>query len=335
MTAPAAAAAPSGFDPGPLRNASRWRWPEFAFWILALACAFLFPSRYLIMTDILRLALFALSLDLILGYAGIVTLGHAAFFGIGAYTVGLLIARMGWSEPISSVIAAGLVAGFFGFLFGVFLLRYRGLTLLMLTLATAIMVQETGNLRSDISGGYDGLPGLVISPLFGHFDYDLYGHVNYLYVLGVLAIVFYGVRRVVHSPFGQALTGIRENVRRMPAIGVDVNQRLRVVFAIAAGVAGIAGAVMTQTTQLVGIDSLGFQRSAEVLIMLVFGGAGRLYGALVGATVFIVAQDALAGISPDYWQFWLGAVLVVLVLIARGGLLGALDALRRRVKRRR
>jgi len=140
-------------------------------------------------------------------------------------------------------------------------------------------------------------------------------------------------RRLVHSPFGLALRGIRENVRRMPAIGVDVNQRLRVVFAVAAGIAGMAGAALTQTTQLCGIDSLGFQRSAELLIMLVFGGAGRLYGALVGATVFMVAQDALAGISPDYWQFWLGAVLVLLVLLAPGGLMGALERAERRALR--
>src|ERR1700685_4274153 len=209
-----------------LRAQTRWRPVEIVFWIAALSPYLLFPNYLSLASQIAIAGMFALSLDLILGYAGIVTLGHAAFFGIGAYTVGLLIARFGWSEPISGLFAAALMAGLIGFITGWFLLRYRGLTLLMLTLATAIMLQEAGNLRSDLSGGYDGLPGLTISPLFGKFDYDLYGHVNYLYVLGVLAVVFYFVRRIVYSPFGQALTGIRENVRRMHAIGSPVHRRL-------------------------------------------------------------------------------------------------------------
>src|SRR6478752_10224193 len=204
----------------------RFRLAETLPWLAAIAVYFIFPERMTFGSQVLVMAMFALSLDLILGYAGIVTLGHAAFFGIGAYTVGLAAARYGWNEPISGLIAGGLVSAFAGFATGWFLLRYRGLTLLMLTLATAIMLQETGNLRSDISGGYDGLPGLTIAPLFGVFQYDLYGHVNYLYVLGVLAVIFFLVRRLVYSPFGQALTGIRENVRRMHAIGSPVHRRL-------------------------------------------------------------------------------------------------------------
>ena len=303
----------------------RLGWPELLPWAAAIAAFFLFPDRMTFGGQVLIMVLFALSLDLILGYAGIVTLGHAAFFGIGAYTVGLLIARLGWSEPISSVIAAGLVAGFFGFLFGVFLLRYRGLTLLMLTLATAIMVQETGNLRSDISGGYDGLPGLVISPLFGHFDYDLYGHVNYLYVLGVLAIVFYGVRRVVHSPFGQALTGIRENVRRMHAIGSPVHRRLVTVYTIAAGIAGIAGGLFTQTNAFVTLAVFDFDVSAKIMVMLILGGTGRLYGAFLGATVYMVLEDYFSKMSPTFWQLGIGLLLVLTVLFAPRGVLGLFE----------
>ena len=236
--------------------------------------------------------MFALSLDLILGYAGIVTLGHAAFFGIGAYTVGLLVGaarleradqrpdrRRRWSPALV------------GFITGWFLLRYRGLTLLMLTLATAIMLQETGNLRSDISGGYDGLPGLTIRAAVRRFDYDLYGHVNYLYVLGVLAVVFYFVRRIVYSPFGQALTGIRENVRRMHAIGSPVHRRLVTVYTIAAAIAGIAGALFTQTNAYVTLTVFDFDNSAKVMVMLILGGTGRLYGAFVGAVVYMVLED--------------------------------------------
>src|SRR5512144_25077 len=159
----------------------RFRPAEALPWLLAIAVFFAFPERMTFGSQVLVMVMFALSLDLILGYAGIVTLGHAAFFGIGAYTVGLAAARLGWSEPISGLFAAAIVAGFVGFITGWFLLRYRGLTLLMLTLATAILLQETGNLRSDISGGYDGLPGLTFKPLLGVFDYDLYGHINYFY----------------------------------------------------------------------------------------------------------------------------------------------------------
>ena len=159
------------------------------------------------------------------------------------------------------------------------------------------------------------------------------GTTSYLYALAVLFLVFAFARRLVHSPFGLTLRGIRENARRMPAVGVNVNRRLRAVFALAAAIAGVAGAVLAQTTQFVGIDTLGFQRSAELLIVVVLGGPGRLYGALLGAAVFLLAQDYLAGISPAYWQFWLGAVLVLLVLIARGGLLGGLEAIHHRVRR--
>jgi branched-chain amino acid transport system permease protein len=225
----------------------RFRLTEALPWLVAIGVFFVFPDRMTFGSQVLVMVMFALSLDLILGYAGIVTLGHAAFFGIGAYTVGLAAARLQWSEPISGLFAAAIVAGLVGFVTGWFLLRYRGLTLLMLTLATAIMLQETGNLRSDISGGYDGLPGLTFKPLLGVFDYDLYGHTYYLYALAALAVVFYFVRRVVYSPFGQALTGIRENVRRMHAIGSPVHWRLVTVYTIAAAIAGVAGALFTQT----------------------------------------------------------------------------------------
>ena len=304
---------------------ARWHYGEVAFWLIVLACGFAFPTRYLIMTDILRLALFAMSLDLILGYAGIVTLGHAAFFGVGAYTVGLAAARFGWSEPISGLFAAAIAAGIVGFITGWFLLRYRGLTLLMLTLATAILLQETGNLRSDISGGYDGLPGLMFKPLFGVFEYDLYGHTYYLYVLAVLVVVFFFVRTIVYSPFGQALTGIRENVRRMHAIGSPVHRRLVTVYTIAAAIAGIAGALFTQTNAYVTLTVFDFDNSAKVMVMLILGGTGRLYGAFVGAAVYMVLEDYFSKLSPTFWQFGIGLMLVLAVLFTPRGVLGVFE----------
>ena len=302
-----------------------FHWAEALPWLLALAAFFVFPDRMVFGNQLLVFVLFALSLDLILGYAGIVTLGHAAFFGLGAYTVGLGAARFGWTEPISGLIAGGLVGALGGYVTGWFLLRYRGITLLMLTLATAIMLQELGNLRSDLSGGYDGLPGLEFKPLFGVFQYDLYGRTNYLYALAVLALCFFFVRRIVYSPFGQALTGIRENVRRMHAIGSPVHRRLVTVYTIAAGIAGIAGALFTQTNAYVTLTVFDFEVSAKVMVMLILGGTGRLYGAFVGATIYMILEDYLSKLSPAFWQFGIGLLLVLTVLFARRGLLGLIE----------
>jgi branched-chain amino acid transport system permease protein len=310
-------------------------WPEALPWVLAVACFFIFPDRMTFGSQVLIMLMFALSLDLILGYAGIVTLGHAAFFGIGAYTVALGFVRLGWSEPISGIIAGGVVAGLVGIIVGWFMLRYRGLTLLMLTIAFAAMLQEAGNIRSDFSGGYDGLPGLSFSPVFGMFDYDLYGHTNYWYVLVVLAVVFFFVRRIVYSPFGQALTGIRENVRRMHAIGSPVHRRLVTVYAISAAIAGIAGGLFTQTNAYVTLTVFDFDVSAKVMVMLILGGTGRLYGAFVGAVVYMILEDKLSKMSPAFWQFGIGLLLVVVVMFARRGLLGAAEEWVRKFKRDR
>jgi len=311
------------------------RWPEALPWLIAVACFFVFPDRMTFGSQVLIMVMFALSLDLILGYAGIITLGHAAFFGLGAYTVALASLKLGWSEPVSGVIAAGIVAGVVGIVAGWFILRYRGLTLLMLTIAFGAMLQEAGNIRSDFTGGYDGLPGLTFDPLLGHFQYDLYGHTAYWYALGVLAVVFFFVRRIVYSPFGQALTGIRENVRRMHSIGSPVHRRLVTVYAISAGIAGMAGALFTQTNAYVTLTVFDFDASAKVMVMLILGGTGRLYGAFVGAAVYMIFEDKLSKMSPTFWQFGIGLLLVVVVMFAGRGLLGLVEDLSRRYLKRR
>ena len=195
-----------------LATRHHWHWAEALPWLIAIAAFFAFPDRMTFGTQVLVMVLFALSLDLILGYAGIVTLGQAAFFGLGAYTVGLLSVRAGYGEPITGLFAAAAVAAAAGFLTGLVLLRYRGLTLLVLTLSTTILLQEVGNLFKDVTGGYDGIPGITIWPLLGLFDYDLYNRTNYIYCLIVLLVLFYVMRRIVYSSFGEALAGIRENV---------------------------------------------------------------------------------------------------------------------------
>jgi len=296
---------------------ARWHWSEIAFWILALACAFLFPSRYLIMTDIVRLALFALSLDLILGYAGIVSLGHAAFFGVGAYSAGLLSLHGVIGEPVVALIAAGLVAMVLGFVTSFLVIRGADLTRLMVTLGIALLLEALAERFSDITGGTDGLQGIEMQPILGLFAFDMFGKVGFFYCLGVLFLLFLLARRIVHSPFGLSLRAIRNNPLRAAAIGIPVNKRLIAIYTIAAFYAGIAGALFTQSTQLASLDVFSFERSADLMLVLVIGGTGYLYGGLIGAVVFRMLQEVFSTITPQYWQFWIGLVLVVIVLVGR------------------
>ncbi|MFS2003363.1 branched-chain amino acid ABC transporter permease [Duganella sp. CT11-25] len=309
----------------------RWKAMEIAFWLLPVAAYFAFPGYLVLISQIMIIGLFAVSLDLILGYAGIVSLGHAAFFGLGAYTAGLLSVH-GWGEPFSGLLAAGVVAGVFGLLVSFLVVRGQDLTRLMVTLGIGLMLFEAANKASFITGGVDGLSGMMVGKLFGVFEFDLNGTVAFWYSFAVLFVLFVVLRRVVKSPFGLSLIGIREGVRRMPSLGVNVNRRLVAIFTLGAAVAGVAGALLAQTTQFVGLDVLGFPRSAELMIMLVLGGTGRLYGGLVGAAVFMLAQDYISGLNPAYWQFYIGLLLILIVLFARGGVLGGLERLIRLVK---
>jgi len=311
----------------------KWTGFEIAFWLLPVAAFFLFPRYLTLGSQILIAGLFALSLDLILGYARIISLGHAAFFGLGAYTAGLL-ARHGFGEPLSGLLAAAAIAALAGWITSYLIVRGQDLTRLMVTLGIGLMLYEAANQASALTGGVDGLSGVEMNKLLGLFGFGLDGKTAYLYSLAVLFVVFNGARLLVRSPFGLSLKGVREGERRMPAIGASVRHKLVAVYTIGAGIAGLAGALLAQTTQFVGIDVFGFQRSAELLIMLVLGGAGYLYGGPLGAAVFMILQDYLANLNPVYWQFWLGLLLVLLVLFARGGLMGALVALRARWRRR-
>jgi branched-chain amino acid transport system permease protein len=295
----------------------RWRWSEIAFWLLALVCAFLFPSRYLIMTDVVRLALFALSLDLILGYAGIVSLGHAAFFGVGAYSAGLLALHGIITEPVIALVAAGLIATMLGFLTSFLVIRGVDLTRLMVTLGIALLLEALAERFSNITGGTDGLQGIEMAPILGLFAFDMFGKVGFFYSLIVLFLLFLLARRIVHSPFGLSLRAIRNNPLRASAIGIPVNRRLIAVYTLAAFYAGIAGALFTQTTALASLDVFSFERSADLMLVLVIGGTGYLYGGLIGAVVFTMLREVFSTLTPEYWQFWIGLVLVVIVLVGR------------------
>jgi branched-chain amino acid transport system permease protein len=301
-------------------------------WLTAIAAYFVFPDYLALGAQILATILFALSLDLVLGYAGIVTLGHAAFFGTGAYAAGILAAN-GWGEPISGLLAAGAAAGAVGFASGAIVLRTTGLTLLMQTLVVAAMLSELANKATGITGGADGLQGMEVWPIFGAFRFDLFGRTAYLYCAAVLLIGWLVVRSIVYSPFGRSLTGIRENVLRMHAVGAPVRRRKLIAYTISAALAGISGALIAQTAQFVGLGALGLERSGTVLIMLIIGGVGQLYGAFIGVTLYMIAQDRFSTIDPVYWYFWIGLSMIFVVIFARGGVLGLIERARRKLGR--
>ncbi len=313
---------------------ARIRLIEVLPWVAAVVIYFVAPEYLPLGSYILILMLFALSLDLILGYGGIITLGHTAYFGIGAYAAGIL-AKFGTADPFIGLVVAALAAGAFGLITGAVILRTTGLTLLMLTLAITSICYEVANKATDWTGGADGLSGITMNPVFGQFKFDMFGHTAYLYSLVFLVVGWWVVRRVIYSPFGAALAGIRENPTRMHAIGAPVYARLVVVYTISAMIAGVAGALLTHTTQFVGLKVLGFELSGDLVVMLILGGVGRLYGAIVGPLIYLVAQDLLAKQYPEYWYFWIGALLVIIVLFARGGLLGIVDAIWARIKKAR
>jgi len=315
-----------------LAQRHRFRWWEVLPWAVGIAVFFAFPNYLSFATQVLITILFALSLDLVLGYAGIVTLGHAAFFGAGAYTVGMLSMHWGWNEPLSGLLAAALMSAAIGFVSGVVLLRTQGLTLLMLTLCIMALLEQTANMGAAWTGGFDGMPGLSFTKILGLFDFDpLYFRPQYLYVLSILFVCFLLVRMLVYSSFGQSLTGIRENLLRMHAVGAPVRTRQVFAYTVSAALAGVAGGLFTQANGYVNLAVLGLDRSAGVMIVLILGGYGRLYGAFVGAIVYLVLEYVLAKAYPTAWQLGLGLTLVTVALFARNGIIGIADALRRRL----
>ncbi len=231
---------------------------------------------------------------------------------------------------MSGLLVAAASAALVGAVSGLVILRTHGLTQLMLTLAFATLLAEAANKASFITGGNDGLQGIEIDPIVGRFNFDMFGRTGYVYCLIVLFCVWLLLRVLLASPFGQSLVGIRENVTRMHAIGAPVAGRLLIAYTIGAALSGVAGGLLAQTTQFVGQSVLSFERSGEIVIILVFGGVGRIYGAFVGAAVYMIAQDQLAKSEPEFWNFWIGLILVLTVLFARGGILGLIDRLRGR-----
>ncbi len=304
----------------PLSLNRRWKPIEWVLWAFALVAPLLLPSHALIINEIAIVALFAVSLDLILGFTGVVSLGHAAFFGMGAYTAGLF-AKLVMPDPLVGLAAAVVTATVLGALCSMTIIRGTDLTRLMVTLGVGLILMELANKLSWLTGGADGLQGVVMGPILGKFEFDLYGRTAAWYSISVLLVLFVLSRRIVNSPFGATLKAIRDNRLRAMAIGIPVTQRLAVIYTIAAGMAGAAGALLAQTTGFASLDVFAFDRSADVMLILVIGGTGWLYGGVAGAVVFKLMQDFISAITPQYWTFWIGLFLVVLVMVGRDRLL--------------
>ncbi len=303
-----------------LRQSSRWKRWEPVFWLLVMASPFVLGSHALIINEIAIVALFAISLDLVLGYTGIVSLGHAAFFGMGAYSAALF-AKHVMPDPLAGLAVAIAASGALGLLCSLTILRGSDLTRLMVTLGVALLLLELANKLDWLTGGADGLQGVVMAPLLGRFEFDLAGRTSACYSIAVALLLFVLARRLTSSSFGATLMAIRDNRLRAMAIGIPVSSRLAVVYTISACIAGAAGALLAQTTGFASLDVFAFDRSADVMLILVIGGTGWLYGGIAGAIVFKLMQDVIASITPQYWTFWIGLFLVVLMLVGREKLL--------------
>ena len=302
-----------------LQSAHRWKPWEPVLWVLAFVAPWALPEHALIINEVAIVALFAVSLDLVLGYTGIVSLGHAAFLGVGAYSAALF-AKHVMPDPTVGLLVGIAVSTLLGAFCSLSIMRGTDLTRLMVTLGVALILMELAN-KLDFTGGADGLQGVVMGPVLGRFEFDLYGQTSATYSLCVLLVLFVLMRRLVHSPFGATLKAVRDNRLRAMAIGISVHQRIAVIYTVAAAVAGAAGALLAQTTSFASIDVFDFHRSADLMLLLVIGGTGWLYGGVTGAIVFKLMQDWLSSITPQYWTFWIGLFLVVLVMVGRDRLI--------------
>lgn len=318
--AQAAPAAPAPAAPSRLGAAltrtARVRAHEVAIWAAIAAVTAFMPQHALLINEIAILALFALSLDLVLGYAGVVSLGHAAFFGLGAYAAGLF-AKHVHPDPLLGLAMATALSAIVGAACSLTIVRGTDLTRLMVTLGVALVFYELANKLDWLTGGADGLQGVQIGPLLGRFEFDFLGRVASSYSVVVLFLAFLLARRIVHSPFGWSLQALRDNRLRVSAIGLSVRSRLAAAYTLGAALAGVAGALLAQTTGFVSLDVLDFHRSADVMLMLVIGSAGWLYGGIIGAAVFRIMHDFLSSITAQYWTFWIGVFLVVLMRVGR------------------
>ncbi|MBA8881920.1 branched-chain amino acid ABC transporter permease [Phyllobacterium myrsinacearum] len=303
--------------------------------LAAIGGYFLFPDNLALLTRIIAIMLLVLSLDLVTGYCGVATLGHAALFGAGAYAAGIAAVTFGITEPLSMIGIGAIAGAVAGLVSGVVILRGHGLAQLVLSIAVIHLFHEAANKASTYTGGSDGLSGIAPDPLFGLFEFDLWGRTAYAFGIVLLVLVFVLLRILVRSPFGMLCRGIRQDPIRVSAMGASVKASLIKMYVISGAVAGIGGALNAVSTQVVGLDSLSFTNSAEALVMLVLGGAGSLYGAFVGTIVFMWFEHVVSAANPFHWLTIVGALLITVVLFAPKGLYGTAANLAKRFARSR
>lgn len=295
----------------------------------------LFPNNLALLTRIIAIALLVLSIDLVTGYCGVATLGHAALFGAGAYAAGIAAVHAGITEPFSMVLIGALGGALAGLVSGAVILRAHGLPQLVLSIAVIHLFHEAANKLSTWTGGSDGLSGISPDPLLGIFAFDLWGRTAYVFSLALLIVVVIVLRQLVRSPFGMLCRGVREDPIRIAAMGASVKSTLLKMYVISGAVAGVGGALNAISTQVVGLDSLSFTLSAEGLVMLVLGGTGSLYGALIGTLSFMWFEDLVSAANPFHWLTMVGVLLIAVVLFAPRGLYGSATVLLRRLKERK
>ena len=301
--------------------------------VLALACYMLFPGYLVLLSTIFIVAIFALSYDLLQGYAGIVSLGHAVFLGLGAYTVAIL-GDHGITEPLLTLAAAMLVAGVAAGILAPIVVVGNDFNRLLVTLGICFLVHEAANQANALTGGADGLSSFTVGPIAGLFAFDFAGQVAFFYALTGLVLAYLVVWRVSTSPFGLALRGLRENTTRMHAIGASVGRHRAMAYVLSGALAGMAGAMLGQTSNFASLDMLGFERSADVVMMTALGGTGSIPGVILGASLFTWLKDALSSVSPKYWQLGVGLVLMASVFVLPRGLAGIPGTLRRLWKKK-
>lgn len=294
--------------------------------VAGLAAPFVAYPTFLM--KLLCFALFASAFNLLLGFAGLLSFGHAAFFGGAAYVCAWLVKEAGWS-PELGLLAGTLVGGGLGAIFGWVAIRRAGIYFAMITLALAQLVFFLA-LQLPFTGGEDGLQGVPRGKLFGVIDLSD-NTAMYYFVFAVFFAGFALIYRTVHSPFGQVLKAIRENEPRAVSLGYQVEQYKLVAFVISAAMAGLAGSMKALVFQLASLTDVHWHMSGEVVLMTLLGGLGTIFGPAVGAAVIVVLQNELADKVGSWVTVIMGGIFVLCVLAFRRGIVGELKALRERI----
>jgi branched-chain amino acid transport system permease protein len=297
---------------------------ELILLVSGLLAFVLFPQNLGLLTNMAAMSIFAISLSIVLGQAGIATLGQAALYGTGAY-VAAWAALYFSPNPFLGLLLGGLGGGVVALLSGAVMLRSTKLTLVMLTIAAAQFLLELANWAREFTGGDDGLSGFSVGPLFGIWEFNFLGQTGYLYALGVLVLVYFFVRILLQSPFGLTVKAIRQDAGRVEALGGRVYPHLLAVYTVGGLLAGVAGALTAQTSNVANLTMLDFQTSAGVVVMMVLGGRRRLSGAVLGTVAFMTIQHIASTLNPHHWLFVIGLMLILVLVVLPEGLIGIVD----------